>query len=966
MSLPEPPLRRRHFLAGAAVTAGAVALPGVLRPSRAEAAVPPQVTLPERGIHDTAPAADWTDGFLTGNGEYGAVLHGTPALEKVVLNHHRFVLPNGTRTVQPPDLAGRLPAVRDKALAGDYAGAAREFAGDWSLRWTQTYHPGYELHLSTPEASAAADYARLTDFRTGEVTHTWADAAGTWRRRVFVSRADRVIVHELLPASGRTVSTVLGAHTALEGAPGDVTFRTTAKVVGRDGYLDLRGTYPAGQGAYGYEGVTRVVVSGARASVTADGATLVVAGAARVLLLTKLDRYETADAWDAEPLQKALAALTADYGTLLGRHRPLHRAMFDGSSLDLGVPAADRRLSTGDLIARQNGDRWSLDLALLERMYDSGRYLFVSSSGVLPPRLTGIWTGSWTGAWADDITTDANVNLQVAGGNILSHGDAMRGYFDFVLGQLADWRDNAARIYGARGFLAPSRTDGEHGHMLHFNDSDFPGQCWTGGADWLLHPLLEYYQVTGDTAFLRDRLGPALMELALFYEDFLTRTDAAGKKVFVPSYSMENAPASTGQMLAVNATGDIAAGRHALRAAVDAANALGAEQGPGRGVARWTALLAALPDYTVNGDGALAEWSWPGLTDRYNHRHVHHLYGAWPLHEINPEERPDLVRAAGRALDLRGDENLSAHGSLHRALARARLKDGAGVHENLRKILGNDMVFRSLMTSHNPGLHTYNADAANALPAVLAEALVHTRPGVLELLPALPVQLARGTVKGVRGRNRVLVESLTWDTPARTATVVVTSDLTQEITLICRRGITSVTTRAPVAASPLGAHARRVTLTAGTRTRITLGLLAGTYRLVNRAGGKVLDVLNQSTADGGAVVQWPGNGGANQRWEIEPEADGSFRLTNVKSGKVLDNPGASTVPGQALDQWTNTKSPNQWWRIVPAATTGHVNLVNVSSGLRVDVEAGSTADGARIVQQPAAGTAGQDWKLETA
>ncbi len=964
MNLPDMPLGRRHFLTGAALAAGAVAMPGYLLPSRASAAVPPQVTLPQRGIYDTATAASWTDGFLTGNGEYGAVLHGTPTLEKVVLNHHRFVLPNGTRGVQPPDLAGRLSTVQDMALAGDYSGASSTFAGDWTLRWTQTFHPGYELQLSTPGMSTATNYARVTDFRTGEITHSWTDSYGTWKRRAFVSRADKVIVHELLPATGRTVDTVLSANTALDGVPGNVTYATTATVSGRDGYLNLRGTYPAALGAYGYEGVTRVVVTGTKATVTASGSTLVVAKASKVLLLTKLNRYETSTGWTSKPLQAALGALTADYTTLLGRHGPLHQAMFDGSSLDLNVSAADRRLSTSELTARQNSNRSVLDLALLERMYDSGRYLFVSSSGVLPPRLTGIWSGSWTGAWADDITTDANINLQVAGGNILNYGTAMQGYFDLILGQLADWRDNAAKLYGARGFLAPTRTDGEYGHMLHFNNGDFPGECWTGGADWLLYPLLEYYQVTGDAAFLRDKLGPALMELALFYEDFLTRTDAAGKKVFVPSYSMENSPSSTGQMLSINATGDIMAGRHALRAAVDAANTLNVEQGGGQGVARWTALLAQLPDYTVNNDGALAEWSWPGLTDRYNHRHAHHMYGAWPLHEINPEERPDLVRVAGRALDLRGDENYSAHGSLHRALARARLKDGAGVYDNLRKILGSNMVWRSLMTSHNPELTTYNCDAANTLPAVLAEALLYTRPGVLELLPALPDQLAKGTIKGVRGRNRVLVESLTWDTAARTATVTLVSDITQDITLLCRRGMTSVATTATVASSPLGTHARKVSLTAGTRVQITLGLLTGTYRVVNRNSGKVLDISGTSTADGGAAIQWPWTGGTNQQWTLQPDPDGSFRLVNRNSTKVLDDPGASTVHGQALDQWTDTRSPNQWWRLAPAATTGYFNLVNVSSGLYADVDSASTSDGAQIVQQPAGGTASQDWRLE--
>ncbi|KUN29876.1 lectin [Streptomyces antibioticus] len=962
MSLPDLPLNRRRFLTTAALAAGAATLPGLVFADRAAAAVPPQVTLPDRGIWDNATASVWTDGFLTGNGEYGAVYYGEPTLEKVIVNHHRFVLPNGSRSVLPPVLSPYLDAARDQALAGDYSGASTTFAHGWSLRWTQTFHPGYELQLSTPGMTTVNDFARITDFRTGEITHTWTDQYGTWKRRVFVSRADQVIVHELLPATGRTVDTTISVNTALTGVPTSVAFSTTATVTSGDGYLNLRGTYPSGKGAFGYEGVTRVVALGSGSSVTADGQTLVVAKATKVLLLTKLGRYETSTGWNSQPLHTALAALTADYATLLGRHAPKHQAMYDRSSIDLNVSAADRQLATSELIARQNSDASAIDVALLERMYDSGRYLFVSSSGVLPPRLTGIWTGTWNGSWADDFTTDANVNLQVAGGNILDLTDAMQGYFDLILGQLAHWRDNATNLYGARGFLAPTRTDGEYGHMLHFNNTSFPGEAWTGGADWLLHPLLEYYQVTGDSAFLKNKLGPALMELALFYEDFLTRTDAGGKAVFVPSYSMENSPLSTGQAFSVNATGDIMAGRHAIQAAIDAANELGLEQGSGKGVARWTALLAKLPDYTVNSDGALAEWSWPGLTDRYNHRHVQHLYGAWPLHEINPEEKPDLVKYAAKALDKRVDPNYAAHGSLHRALACARLKDGPGVYGNLLRIYGKNMVWRSLMTSHNPDLTTYNCDAANAIPAVLGEALVYTRPGVLEILPALPDQLTKGTISGVRGRNRITVQSLTWDTAARTATVTLTSDIDQNITFICRRGITSLSTSATVTTSSLGNHARRVSLTAGTSTTITIGLLTGLFKLVNRKSGKVMDVSGSSTADGGAVIQYTSSGGANQQWKLLPDHDGSFRLSNVNSGKVLDVPAGSTSNGTALDQSADTDGTHQWWKLVPAATSGYYRLVNIKSGLCADVQSGSTANGAKIIQWPANGGSNQEWQ----
>ncbi|MCL8017232.1 glycoside hydrolase N-terminal domain-containing protein [Streptomyces sp. AS02] len=794
-------------------------------PSPAPATRTPR-SIPERGIHDTSPATTWQDGFLTGNGEYGAVFHGTPELEKVIFNHHRLVLPNGTRAMTPPVLADRLEAVRDKALAGDYAGASGDLAAGWSLQWTQSYHPAYELHIATARGAAQAeDYRRATDFRTGEVTSKWTHQHGDWTRRGFASRADRVLVHELAPAADQSLDLTLRVHTALDGLPDDIRFTTRCQVADGEGHVNVRGVYPQGLGAYGYEGVTRVVAYGPDAAVRAEGTSLVVTGASRVLLLTKLDRYESATAWDSEPLRAELAALTPDYMALLARHTALHTELYDRSRLDLRIPEQDRALPVGQLIARQNADRSTLDLALLERLYDSGRYLLISSSGILPPRLTGLWTGSWSEAWAGDFTTDANVNLQVAGTTILDLAELLRGYTDLVLGQLDHWRTNARNLYGARGFLAPSRTDGEHGHMLHFDGEPFPGHTWTGGADWLLYPLLEYYEVTGDEKFLRESLAPVLMELALFYEDFLTRTDADGKVVFVPSFSMENTPANTGVHLSVNATGDIMAGRHALRAAVEAANALGVEQGAGEGVERWTVLLERLPDYRINADGALAEWSWPDLADRYDHRHVHHLYGAWPLHEITPEDTPDLIAPALRALELRGDENTSAHGSLHRALAAARLKDGDKVYANLLKILGSNMFFRSLMTSHNPELHIYNADAAHALPAVLAEALLYTRPGMLDLLPALPDRITRGTLTGLRARGRIRVHRLSWDLTEGTVGLSVTSETDQEVTLVSRRGLASVTTRARVGPSPLGAHAVGVSLSADDTIEIAVTLL---------------------------------------------------------------------------------------------------------------------------------------------
>jgi hypothetical protein len=228
---------------------------------------------------------------------------------------------------------------------------------------------------------------------------------------------------------------------------------------------------------------------------------------------------------------------------------------------------------------------------------------------------------------------------------------------------------------------------------------------------------------------------------------------------------------------------DVAAARHALTTAADVCAHLGIEQAAAD---RWRALAERLPPYRVDAHGALAEWAWPGLETADDHRHISHLYPVWPLHDITPDDTPGLAVAAREALLRRGDENMSAHGSLHRALVAARLKDGGTAKANVLKILGRNMVFRSLMTSHNPDLEIYNADAAHCLPAVFTEMLLDSRPGVVELLPALPPEWRSGTLRGIATRAGVRVDELRWNVQEGAARVVLTSPREQEVVLVCR------------------------------------------------------------------------------------------------------------------------------------------------------------------------------------
>ncbi|MEV7889308.1 glycosyl hydrolase family 95 catalytic domain-containing protein [Streptomyces sp. NPDC002817] len=733
--------------------------------------------MPVHSIHDTRPADRWEDAFLSGNGEYGIMVFGHPHRERIVHNHHRYVLPNESLGMRPPAVADRLEQVRDLALAGERERAQHEFSDGRAMAWTQPFHPGHVLHMDAVAGEGPVErYRRVTDFTTGEVRVTWSDGDREWARRAFVSRTDAVAAVEI---TGPRIDLAIRLSGELPGRPAEVTFTTSAEA-GADGEASLTavGMYPPGPGAAGFVGATRAVVTGGQ--VVADGDTVRVEGATRVVLLTRMDRSVPLPRVNA--LHAGLTELPADYDELLSRHAPVHGELYGRAELDLGGSGSERALPVGELIAR--ADAKTLDGTLTEALFHAGRYLLLSSSGVLPPRLTGLWLGEWGAAWSGDYTTDANINLQMAGAILTGMPELIAPYATLIGGQIDDWRTNARTIYGTRGILAPSRTDGEHGLLFHLDD-DWPWTMWLAGADWLLYPLYEYWQATGDDDFLARTLTPWLIEAAVFFEDFLTREDGDGHVVLVPSYSPEVGPRNGRGMSGVNATMDLAAARHALTTAADICTRLGIEQAA---VGRWRALAERLPPYRVDDRGALAEWAWPGLETADDHRHISHLHPVWPLHDITPDDTPELAAAAREALLRRGDENMSAHGSLHRALVAARLKDSETAKENVLKIVGRNMVFRSLMTSHNPDLEIYNADAAHCLPAVVVEMLLDSRPGTVELLPARPPEWRSGSLRGIATRAGVCVDELTWDVTEGFARVVLTSPLERDVTLVCRAG----------------------------------------------------------------------------------------------------------------------------------------------------------------------------------
>ncbi len=494
----------------------------------------------------------------------------------------------------------------------------------------------------------------------------------------------------------------------------------------------------------GYAGVTRVVRDGGSARM--DGDTLVIENASSLMLLTRIEYFTDYSEDKVEALRQAVEQISPDYTKLLDRARKVQSEMLNRVTVDFGGATQYARSSEELLSDQRSSPGYSA--AYLEKFFEMCRYWFILTSGKYPTM---------------QAETNANINLQISPGVQGDLREGMEAYFNWMESLVPDFRTNARNIYGMRGThyaLTPNQQSGVDTHFDHAGSTGetWPHPYWISAGGWCVRPFWDHYLVTGDLDFLRNHVVPAYKDLALFYEDFLTVTDKDGNYIFTPSFSPENNPGNLdpGRMLVINSSMDISVCREVLSNLVESCELLGIEA---ESVPKWKAMLAKLPPHLLEPDGTLKEWSWPTLRERYVHRHISHLYGAWPGDEIDPDRTPQLAKAALIADRHRIPERLAAHGRCHRALVGARLKDSYLVDSELRQLIEEGNVGETFRCSHDPYAYPM-PDAQGGIQTIIMEMLAYSRPGVIEVLPALPPTLVKGSIKGMLLRTFARLDKL--------------------------------------------------------------------------------------------------------------------------------------------------------------------------------------------------------------